>query len=228
MKPKSSDKKWLFVVVGGSVLLLCLLRLTPTHSAERSSSASNSDAASNHQRPSRPGKFWRKGAQSDAPPKPITHQAAHFTQGEQLNILVDEELQMGGDPTFVTALGDRVFGVYVSPEETAPEPFNTLIANYDVTTPENSELNCAFRIRADSGEWSDWREISAQELNKPVLMGASGLAWQYRLTFYASPGAASPRVRNVTVTTRQSDPIQLGMNSSAPFSPQATPLTETN
>jgi hypothetical protein len=233
MKQKSSEQKWLFLVFGGLVVVLSLMRLTLTdstasHPTYGSSSAPETQAATaNHDRDFMPGKLRIRAAHGDASRKVITHQAADFVRGEQVNTVVKDGLQMGDDPTFVYQLEPGgLFGVYLSPEETTLEPFDTLIASYEVTTPENSALNLAFRIKPEGGEWSDWREISAEELKQPVRMGDTALSWQYRLTFRASSPVASPLVRRVTVTTLRSSSIQLSMNSSAPSSQQTTPLRQ--
>jgi hypothetical protein len=227
MNQKSFDRKSLLLISGGLVVVLFLLQfvINPPSSTrtDGASGAPAQVATADRDRDFKPGKFPMKVAHGDASRRVITHQAADFARGEQDNVVVKDGLQMGDDPTFVYELEPgKVFGVYLSPEEKALEPFDTFIASSEVTTPENSVLNWAFRIKLESGDWSDWRELSAAELNQPVRLGDLASSWQYRLSFYANSAAASPHVHRVTVTTLRFEPAQLSMNSSPSF-PQTTP-----
>lgn len=229
MKPKSSEKKWVLLALAGLALVMGLARFTSIRSSQPANNARSDASAtvetSTHD--SRPRALRTRANPGDASRKVIAHRAADFAHGEHNNVRVKDGLQMGDDPTFVYQLEPGgLFGVYLSPEEKTLEPFDTLIVTHDVTTPESSSLECAFRIKPEGADWSDWEEISAAKLNKPVLLGTSALSWQYRLTFRASSAAASPRVRGVTVTTQQSDPVQLSMNLPSSSSADETPDTE--
>lgn len=132
------------------------------------------------------------------------HLLSDFRLGDLSNIKADGPLRLGDETGFTPRGGppDQRFGIYVAPEQESDEIFDQVIVDSEAEIPEGSELAFEFRTRLGDSQWSVWQRIAPNEMGRPVSIGASASAWQYRLTFHANDPSLSPEVSSVAFVTR--------------------------
>jgi hypothetical protein len=139
--------------------------------------------------------------------KTIIHTTADFAKGQFDNTALDGGIHLGNDTTPTTFQSKfKLFGLFHSLPEDIPATFDMVTPSYKGTIPEGSALQFSFRTRSPDGNWSTWTEISADSLDKPVMLDAPAMSLQYKLTLFANDSTSSPQITNVTLVTRNTVP----------------------
>ena len=150
----------------------------------------------------------------------VEHKAADFMSGSLENMAVTDGLQMGTDPSYAPRLKPyKMFGVYVSPEQTTAAPFHALIPEIQSTQGKDSEVTFEFRSRLQNGQWTTWQEVDPKLMNTPVMTEDPSEAWQYRVTFFANDPKDAPAITSIKVAARQMPTV----SQTESLTPQASP-----
>jgi hypothetical protein len=194
---------------------------TPTDSTVKDSSATAGQTViSKVGLKSKPGDASQKPP-VDSPYKDTKHEGADFTAGDLQNLKIENgALQLGGDASFAPRLEPyKMFGIYVSPEQNAPEIFDAVIPDFQNGAKTDGKVIFEFRTQSPNDVWSPWHEVEDAERKQTVMLEEPGKAWQYRLRIFANDPANGPKVRGVSVTTRRS----AAFSQHETISPPATP-----